>query len=155
MSTESLAAALQREHREIDAGIDSFLRTGNTGALTRAIRALRRHIYLEEEFLFPPVREAGLVAPIFVMLREHGQLWATLDALDTALTEHAPADTVSDLCRQLTVLELHHNPKEERIVYPQADQALTARATARLRAFQDSGTLPNGWVCERARVPSR
>jgi site-specific DNA-cytosine methylase len=55
----------------------------------------------------------------------------------------------------LTVLEQHHNPKEERILYPQADQALTPAAAARLQTFLASGELPDGWVCERARVPSR
>ena len=59
MTTESLAAALQREHHEIDAGIERFLRAGDVGALTRAVRALRRHIYFEEEFLFPPLAGAG------------------------------------------------------------------------------------------------
>src|SRR5690554_5908558 len=78
----SLAAALEREHREIDDGLEIFSAGGEgtderREALERAIRALRRHIYLEEEFLFPPLREAGLVAPIFVMLREHAQIWAT------------------------------------------------------------------------------
>jgi regulator of cell morphogenesis and NO signaling len=153
--TESLAAALVREHREIDDGIQEFVRVGDTRALTRAIRALRRHIYLEEEFLFPPLRDAGLLAPIFVMLREHGQLWDTLDALDRALTSGGAADIVCDLCRQLMVLEQHHNPKEERIVYPQADHVLTAPATTRLRDFLAAGVLPDGWVCERARMASR
>lgn len=153
--TESLAAALKREHREIDRGVERFVRIGDIAALARAIAALRRHIYLEEQFLFPPLRQAGLVAPIFVMLREHGQLWSTLDALDTALADGAAADTARDLCRQLTVLDQHHNPKEERILYPQADHVLTTVATARLRDFLAAGRLPEGWVCEHAQVPSR
>jgi hemerythrin-like domain-containing protein len=155
MTTESLAAALQREHREIDAGVETFVATGDAWALTGAIRALRRHIYLEEEFLFPPLSGTGLVAPILVMLREHGQIWAVLDRLDAALAGLAAPDVVRDLCRQLTVLEQHHNPKEERTLYPQSDHALTAAAAARLQDFLASGALPDGWVCERARVPSR
>src|SRR6185437_13094418 len=54
MQTESLAQTLQKEHDEIDAGIAAFTASpGDRQLLTRAIRALRRHIYLEEEFLFP------------------------------------------------------------------------------------------------------
>ena len=155
MTTESLAAALQREHHEIDAGIERFLRAGDVGALTRAVRALRRHIYFEEEFLFPPLAGAGLLAPVFVMLREHGQIWATLDTLDAALGGDAAPEALREACHRLTVLEQHHNPKEERILYPQADQALPAPEAERLRAFLASGELPDGWVCERARVPSR
>ena len=60
MATESLAAALEQEHQEIDAGISTFTASpGDPQPLTRAIRALRRHIYLEEEFLFPLLGEAG------------------------------------------------------------------------------------------------
>jgi regulator of cell morphogenesis and NO signaling len=155
MTIASLAATLRRQHREIDTGIEEFLRAGDVWALTRAVRALRRHIYLEEEFLFPPLAGAGLVAPIFVMLREHGQIWVTLDTLDAALAGDADPEVLDAACRRLTVLEQHHNPKEERILYPQADHALPAPAAARLQAFLASGELPDGWVCERARVPSR
>jgi hypothetical protein len=54
MGIESLSAALEREHHKIDAGIAAFTASqGNPQSLTCAIRALRRHIYLEEEFLYP------------------------------------------------------------------------------------------------------
>ena len=49
METEGLAAALEREHREIDEGIAAFTTSpGDPQPLAHAIRALRRHIYLEE-----------------------------------------------------------------------------------------------------------
>jgi iron-sulfur cluster repair protein YtfE (RIC family) len=149
METESLAAALEREHREIDAGIAAFTASpGDPQPLTRAIRALRRHIYLEEEFLFPLLGEAepGLRPPVFVMLREHAQIWATLDLLER---EPAPG-TALVLSRQLTVRLLHHNLKEEKILYPRADDARPPPAAGRLRAFLGSGELPEGWVCTKA-----
>lgn len=144
MEIETLAVALEREHREIDAGIAAFT-AGDELALAGAVQALRRHIYLEEEFLFPLLRvaELALSAPVFVMLREHGQLWQLLDSL-----EREPGATV--LCRQLTVLLLHHNLKEERILYPQADLLVTEPAAARLREFIASGQLPPGWTCAKA-----
>ena len=154
MEIESLAAAFEREHHEIDAGIAAFTAAPeNPRPLTRAIRALRRHIYLEEEFLFPLLGEAepGLRAPVFVMLREHAQIWATLDLL-----EREPGDgTALVLCRQLTVRLLHHNLKEERVLYPRADDMLSPAAAGRLRAFLGSGELPEGWVCAKARPVKR
>jgi len=156
MDAESLAAALEREHQEIDAGIAAFTAASAPGGrdrepLTRAIHALRRHIYLEEEFLFPLLREEepGLMAPIFVMLREHAQLWRTLGSLEHELD--AGTGDGLQLCRQLTVQLVHHNLKEEKVLYPQADQALTERAAAKLHEFLSSGELPAGWVCIRAR----
>lgn len=154
MDSESLAAALEREHHEIDAGIAAFTASPrNPRPLTRAIGALRRHIYLEEEFLFPLLGKAepGLRAPVFVMLREHAELWATLDALQC---EPAPGAALI-LCRQLTVRLLHHNLKEEKVLYPRADDALPPAAASRLRAFLGSAELPEGWVCTKARPVTR
>jgi iron-sulfur cluster repair protein YtfE (RIC family) len=148
--TDSLAAALEREHHEIDEGIAAFsAEPGDRRPLTRAIRALRRHIYLEEEFLFPQLYQAqpGLAAPVFVMLREHGQIWALMDSL--ALLG-ADADGLA-VTRQLTSHLLHHNRKEEKVLYPLADETLPAAEAERLRTFIDAGELPDGWVCFKAR----
>lgn len=152
METESLSDALEREHREIDAAIAAFAagsatQVGDPARLSAAIRGLRRHIYVEEEFLFPLLRETGLVAPIFVMLREHGQIWDTLDALDSGETSDEAALL---LCHQLAVQLQHHNLKEERIVYPQADETLPVQERTRLRELLDTSDLPAGWTCQRA-----
>lgn len=152
MEIESLTAALEREHHEIDAGIAaSSAAPGDRQPLARAIRALRRHIYLEEEFLFPLLREAepGLAAPVFVLPRDHAQIWGTLGSLERAVD--AGAGTGLAVCKRLTVQLLHHNLKEEKILYPRAADALPAAAAGRLRAFLSSAELPEGWVCMKAR----
>jgi hypothetical protein len=151
-----LAAALEREHREIDAGIEAFLAAREEGRsapepLAGAMAALRRHIFLEEEFLFEPLREAGLVAPIFVMLRDHGEIWDTLAAIDDELARDPSGATVPDAaCHTLLAQLEHHNAKEEPIIYPQADAALSPAALAGLEAFVEAGRMPDGWVCARA-----
>ena len=155
MRTGSLAAALEREHHEIDDGIAAFTAAaGDREPLTRAISALRRHIYLEEEILFPLLYQAdpALAAPVFVMLREHAQIWALLNSLG-----HAPRGdaTAPARIRQLTSHLLHHNLKEEKILYPRADEALPAAEAGQLRAFLNSGELPAGWVCFNARPRKR
>jgi len=150
MGTESLAAALEREHQEIDAGIAAFTAAPHDPQpLTRALQALRRHIYLEEEFLFPLLGEAdpALRVPVFVMLREHARIWAVLNAL----VGEASGSAGRARCRQLASYLLHHNLKEERVLYPHADAVLPPAAAERLRAFLDSGELPDGWVCVQAR----
>lgn len=58
-----LPLALERDHREIDAGIAAFIEQLDAGRpqpepLAATLEALRRHIYLEEVLLFPPIREA-------------------------------------------------------------------------------------------------
>jgi regulator of cell morphogenesis and NO signaling len=154
MEFERLAAALEREHHEIDAAIEGFAsgaeaRDRDPQPLREAIRALRRHIYIEEEFLFPGLREPGLVAPLFVMLREHAQIWTTLEWLDRELDTGGSTAAALMLCHQLTVQLQHHNLKEEKIIYPQADQVLTAPATAHMRVLLATGALPDAWVCQK------
>lgn len=154
MVTGSLAAALENEHREIDDGIAAFTRApADRQPLARALGALRRHIYLEEEILFPLLSQAdpALGAPIFVMLREHAQIWALLDSLDPDLNA---GDIEPARVRQLTSYLLHHNLKEEKVIYPRADEALPQPGADRLRAFLDSGESPRGWVCTKARPAS-
>jgi iron-sulfur cluster repair protein YtfE (RIC family) len=152
--TETLTTTLEREHHEIDAGIEAFLGSLShgeplTAELFRAVEALRRHIYLEEEFLFPPLRAAGLLPPVLVMLREHGEIWRTLDAV-AALDPAVSPDDVRRRCDDLLALLAAHNAKEEPIIYPQGDHVLTDEAKHDLHAFIDSGEMPDGWVCAQA-----
>ena len=154
MTEGTISAALEREHREIDGGIEEYsagLSHGVTdpAPLLRAMRGLRRHIYLEEEFLFPPLKPT-LMMPIFVMLREHGELWEAMDALEALVATDIDADTVENACREILAKLDSHNEKEEPIIYPQADAALDAKASAKLHEFLGSGVMPEGWRCEKA-----
>lgn len=140
----SLSSALEREHREIDAHIEAHIASLDPAERSSAFTALRRHIYLEEEFLFPPLRDAGLVGPIFVMLREHGELWSAMDAIER-LPEPESAAACAGLLERLAA----HNDKEEPIVYPEVDKISQAEAV--LAMLADS-TMPDGWICEQART---
>ena len=157
MESETLGAALEREHREIDGGIEAFVAglpagKSETEPLVRAMDGLRRHIYLEEEFLFPPLRAAGMMVPLFVMVRQHGELWDAMHALDALLAADADADAdaLLEACRGLRDLLDQHNSREEPIIYPQADKVLTGTASAELSAFLESGRMPEGWSCAKA-----
>jgi len=155
MANESLADALEREHHEIDDGIAEFtagLQAGETRAeaLSKALDALRRHIYLEEAFLFPPMRRGGLMAPIFVMVREHGEMWRLMDALTELVDAGAEIEHLKELCDLLTSSLEAHNFKEERVIYPQADDSLSPEAIADLHQFLATGAMPEGWVCQGA-----
>ncbi len=158
MTVETLAAALEREHHEIDEGISEFVSRLGAGetrveALSKALDALKRHIYLEEAFLFPPMRHGGLMAPIFVMIREHGQMWRLMDDLLQQASAGGDAAILRDICDQLTGSLEAHNFKEERVIYPQADASLSPEATAELHQFLGTGSMPAGWVCQGAAGP--
>lgn len=155
MSVGVLGSALEREHRDIDGGLEAFTAGSTTGsydvvALLRALSALRRHIHLEEVFLFPPLRDAGLMMPIMVMEREHGELWQLMDQLQQSHDGGAASAELVSTCRELLSLLDRHNSKEEPLIYPQADADIDGGTTARLQEFMSSGTMPAGWVCHRA-----
>lgn len=152
-----LSAALEQEHYEIDCGIEAFIEQLVEGSrqaepLADALQALHRHIYLEEVFLFPPLREAGLVMPIFVMMREHGQLWQTTQTLAELLEAGTDNEHLLSICRQLLAQLEQHNSKEEPVIYPHADSDLPAQTQAELARFMETGRVPEGWVCQQARV---
>lgn len=150
--TTALSAALEREHRAIDDSIEAFAGSSHVqitadqrAALLNAVAVLRRHIYVEEEYLFPPLREAGLFGPVMVMVHEHGEMWTVLYQLEELLTADN-IDTASLLCRGLLAQLATHNVKEERILYPQADDVLPAVERDGLIDLLATAEVPDGWV---------
>jgi hemerythrin superfamily protein len=152
---ESIAEALEAEHRRIDEGIAAYIAAPahrrDQEPLLRVIAALRRHIFLEEEFLFPRLRDKGTPPSVPVMLREHARIWTAVEDLERDLRTDVDDRLVAKHCHELAVRLQHHNANEERIIYPKADELLTAAETVKLAAFLEAGDLPAGWVCIRAR----
>ena len=150
-----LSAALMRQHREVNTAIELFIEKLDAGSLQpellmALLEALRRHIYLEEVFVFPPVRKAGIVMPIFVMMREHGQLWNTMDALTELLADGRDGLRLKDTRDQLLEQLHEHNFKEEPVIYLHAEYDWTAPTSAELSQFIVTGCIPDGWVCQQA-----
>ena len=155
MPSMTLSAELTREHHEIDDVIATFIEKLDCGGmqhelLTETLETLRRHIYLEEVFLFPPLRDAGFVMPIFVMMREHGQLWRTMDELTDLLADGKDSGRLRDTCTQLLDQLHQHNSKEEPVIYPSADTDLPTQTSAELTRVIETGHMPDGWVCQQA-----
>lgn len=155
MTEETVAAALEREHNEIDAQIAEFvagLKVGEVRAepIARATAALKRHIYIEEAFLFPPMRSGGLTMPIFVMIREHGDIWRMMDVLAQLVAAGSDLPAAREVCDQMVVALESHNVKEEAVIYPQAEGAFSAEAEEEMKRFLATGSTPDGWVCQAA-----
>lgn len=158
MSTEKpdmvLSAALEREHQEVDAGLEAFLtdlRDGRVDAegLNAALEGLRRHIYLEERILFPPIRHTGMAMPVAVMMTEHGEIWRTMDAL-AGLVASGDTEQMTAICRLLLDQLAVHNSKEEQVIYRAADTQLEPDQAAEVADFIETGLMPDSWVCLEA-----
>jgi hemerythrin-like domain-containing protein len=153
----ALSVALTQEHGDIDSVLTNFIENpercvARPEGLTDMLALLRRHIYLEEVFLFPPIREAGMAMPVFVMMREHGQLWRSMDALEDLIAEGADMWHVVDACARLLDQLYQHNSKEEPVIYSCADTDVPPITRAELVRFIETGRMRDGWVCEHALV---
>lgn len=153
----SISAVFEPEHRWLDARFEQFwqgLARGEFKAepFEEAARVLHRHIYLEEEILFPEVEARGVEGPTAVMAQEHGEIWRLLDEIrDLARQDPLDKRLAQAFAALRNVLE-EHNFKEEQILYPASDRLLSQDDRARVLAQIEAAKPPGGWVC-RARRP--
>ena len=155
----SLTQAFIAEHHEIDAGIERYLADTKSDdpvrraqSLAIAMKALRRHIYLEEEIVFPHLQNGALMVPLMVMRKEHGQLWQQMDALVDALQNQSGEPTqVEEICSELLTLLDRHNMKEEPVIYPHMDADLTSDEQDKIRNLLAGGAMTEDWICQALR----
>ena len=150
------SAILQDEHRHIDRRLQEYRRrlaAGEAGGapLEEATVALRRHIYLEEEYLFPPLVAAGLAAPVTARLEEHGELWQMLDPLDEMIVAPTHLDDARAALDRLRMLLETHGAEEERVLYPAVDEMLFAAGSRSLRRHLAMARPFRGWRCDAVR----
>lgn len=151
-----VAKDLEVEHHSIDERLAEFIAGLDEGEVRPEVfrasaRELQHHIYVEEVHLFPPLRAAGMIPPVLVMLREHGEIWGVLDAVERLLAEdHPDIASLRQECGRLAALLEAHNLKEEQILYPAADESLATEDLEQVSISLVDGELPQGWRAEMA-----
>lgn len=149
------SSVLEADHQRMDAGFDTFISLARAGTVDRgavlpAIEDMRRHLWVEEEFFFPLLREAGVHAPVQIALRDHGELWGLLDELERLLALRKPdPELLATVASAIVQISGHHNEKEEQILFATADRFLDPSIHRRISEglAQDR---PAGWVSEMA-----
>lgn len=88
--------------------------------------SMQRHFAREEDVLFPAfeARTGMSGGPTYVMRAEHQQMNGLLNEMNQAL-EKSDAKAYLGLSETLLMLMRQHNMKEENILYPMSDQALS------------------------------
>lgn len=146
-----LSVVLEAGCRTIEQAIDDYL-TGRGGPaaaaqrLTEAVAALREHIYVQEELLFPLLREAGMQGPVHAMSVDHHQLWGTLDRLEADLATPASPD-VRTAARMLQAELDRHTSTERPVVIAHVEDVLTEQQQGRLLHQLSRAHTPPGWTC--------
>lgn len=141
-----LLAFFETDHRHCDllwADVEAAAGAGGAPAtaLAQFDAALRRHLAMEEDVLFPAFEAAtGMTrGPTTVMRMEHTQMRGVLDQL-AAAARAGDWDSVADQGDTLLMLIGQHNAKEEGMLYPMCEAhlggswaALSAQLAAYLR----------------------
>lgn len=130
---EGATARLALHHKVCDedfAAVEDAARRGDWTACDALFVRFRReteaHFCAEEDVLFPHFeRRTGMNAgPTRMMRMEHMQMRALLDQLEAAYRTR-DRDAFCGAADTLLVLMQQHNLKEENILYPMCDQALS------------------------------
>ena len=151
-----VAKDLEVEHHSIDERLAEFVTGLDEGEVHPEVfrasaRELQHHIYVEETHLFPPLRAVGMIPPVLVMLREHGEIWGVLDAVERLLADGQPdVASLRRECERLAAALEAHNLKEEQILYPAADESLATEDLEQVSISLVDGDLPQGWRAEMA-----
>ena len=99
---------------------------------------LKDHIFLEETFIFPAVREKGnLNLEISGMETEHAAVWR----LFMLIHEQADSKNYSKIPKyldEIRLILLDHNRREELVVYPLMDDRM-----------MENEKRPENWVCKK------
>lgn len=97
---------------------------------------MARHFRIEEEVLFHELMSAGGPAgPVQMMRMEHEQMNTLIEQMAVALT-HQDAQEYEGLSETLLMAMQQHNLKEEQILYPVADNVLSAERESLLSRMQ-------------------
>ncbi|MBW2274177.1 MAG: hemerythrin domain-containing protein [Deltaproteobacteria bacterium] len=133
-SQQSLTEYFTFDHRscdgrwtDVEAAVEAGMAEDIVAAWQRFDGFLRRHLQMEEEVLFPAFEEATGMSgggPTFVMRSEHEQMRGLLDQMGASAAAGAFEELV-DLGDTLLMLIQQHNAKEEQMLYPMAERALT------------------------------
>lgn len=97
-------------------------------AYQKFCQSMEQHFSMEEKVLFPDFEQAhgSEMGPTQVMRHEHEQIRSLIDSAQQALDTENKDDFLGE-AETLLMFMQQHNAKEEMMLYPMADQILSAQ----------------------------
>jgi iron-sulfur cluster repair protein YtfE (RIC family) len=131
MGTATITTYFEQDHDRLDALLTTFHEVKRTDFARAKERfrefkfGLQRHIVWEEDLLFPLWEQhSGITeGPTAVMRAEHKRIGAALETLHGKVKQGDPECDAEE--QALIALLEAHNLKEERVLYPAIDHAIT------------------------------
>jgi len=127
---------LTNDHRACDELFAQMEQEASSGALSDARQtyetfseATEHHFQMEEKVMFPEFEQkTGMVqGPTQMMRHEHTQLRSLMKQMDEAIANE-DKNKFFGLTETMMILMQQHNMKEEQMLYPMAQQHLSADA---------------------------
>lgn len=143
---EQISTIMTQQHRLCDEHYAALENSAGESDWEQATAAWRRfnqnmldHFDNEESVLFPAFETAtgNTQGPTQVMRMEHQQMRSLLEGLQQAV-ENQYAEQVLGVGETLMLMIQQHNMKEEQILYPMVDNAVsTASVSDQLKAMEE------------------
>lgn len=143
---------LTGQHRSMELGIAGLVDgSGSRQELADAVHLLRRHIYVEEAFLFPVVeQDEGRAMALAQMRYEHGDMWPHIESAVALLAARADLDDLLPASEAMLHLLGIHDHKEEEAIYSIADRYHADATRPPLADLFQTYDIPDGWKCRYA-----
>lgn len=143
---------LAEQHRVMELGISGLVDgSGSRQELDEAVYLLRRHIDVEEAFLFSIVdQDQGRWMALSQMKSEHGDMWLHIESAIELLQATARLDDLFPAAQVLLKLLEIHDHKEEIAIYSVADRYVADANHPPLESLFAATAIPPGWRCSGA-----
>ena len=148
---EGLLQLFQHAHHRVEGYLIDFcedLEQGRreTEFLARAATELYQHMFVEERFLFPLVKER-LATVVASLEEEHGRVLDLMEELQGLLRRDADRGTLQTCTARLMGALTAHNTAEDLGIYPDL-LALLGPSKAQLLLLEvERAEVPRGWMC--------
>ncbi|AAT43408.1 hemerythrin domain-containing protein [Picrophilus oshimae] len=141
MDTES---EMKNDHVIVDEMLSKLLESmennPDVNLYSEIEKGLKRHIYVEEEVMFPRALKLGVEpARISGLEMEHASIWMLMDRIDRNINDAHNKKYINEI---ISILRAH-NKQEEDYVYP----AFGNDDSIKLEEY----TVPENWVCVKLR----
>lgn len=145
----------QHAHHRVEGWLLDFQESLGQGRLepelfARALGELRAHMFVEEELVFPLVRER-LAGPVADLHEEHGHLWDLVDEIRLLVHRGGGPAPIGLCTARLLSLLAAHSAAEDFGVYSDLLVVLGRHRAGTLLAEAERAEAPAGWLCRALR----
>lgn len=148
-------SSLINDHREVDNNLGKLTELISKGELDPELfkqisDSLKRHIYIEEEEIFPSLSQddSDLRQRIQGLEMEHASIWMLLDRVGKEISVREIEISPKYIEEIISILKVH-NIQEEEKVYPMIGTN-GKFSKAQIHDYK----IPEGWICHRLRRKS-